>query len=187
MMIRKLLLPAMLVMGMSASADDFFGDPKGLIGVEVGYMGTEYKKDTGKLDINDNPIINKETTSSPSIGLKLGGESRHYRAFIEGRIWSTSDYDNGASVGGALQYLIPTGDLMNIFLGINGGVVNSINSEWDPYAGADAGINLNFSDDYGLELGGRYSAVDVNSDDYGKINNFYQFYVTAIFKFSGDY
>lgn len=181
----------MLVMGMNASADTFDNDfdATGLIGVEIGYMGTEYKKNTGKLDINDNPIISDETTSSPSIGLKFGGESRHYRAFIEGRIWSTGsdNYNNGASVGGALQYLIPTGDMMNIFLGLNAGVVNSLDSQWDPYAGADAGINLNFSESYGLEVGTRYSAVDVNSDDYGKINDFYQFYVTAIFKFHSDY
>ena len=175
----------MLVMGMNASAapfEDTF-DATGLIGIEIGYMGTGYKKETDKL----NPIISKETSSSPSVGLKLGGESKHYRAFIEGRIWNADDYDNGASVGGALQYLIPTGDMMNIFLGLNGGVVNSINSEWDPYAGADAGINLTFSESYGLEIGTRYSAVDINSDDYGKINDFYQFYVTAIFKFNGDY
>lgn len=174
-----------MVLGTGAYADNT-GD-KGLIGVEIGYMGTEYRVDTGKLDINDRPIIKNESSSSPSIGLKFGGESEHYRAFLEGRIWNTDDYDNGASVGGALQYLIPTGNMMNIFLGINGGVVNSVDSEWNPYAGADAGVNLNFSETYGLEIGTRYSAVDVKSDDYGKINDFYQFYVTAIFKFSGDY
>ena len=178
-------------MGMSASADDSFfqedWDAKGLIGIELGYMGTNYQEDSGKQDINDNPIINTKTTSSPSIGLKLGGESKHYRVFIEGRVWSTDEYNNGAAVGGALQYLIPVAKTVNIFMGLNGGAVNTLDAQWNPYAGADAGVNLNFSRDYGVEIGARYSATDVGSDDYGKVNAFYGAYVTAIFKFSGDY
>jgi len=185
-------------MGMSASADESYfqdeWDAKGLIGVEVGYMGTEYKEVRTKNgvpveDINDNPIIDKKTTSSPSIGLKLGGESKHYRAFVEGRLWTTGNdnYKTGATVGAALQYLVRLNNQFNIFLGINGGVANSLDAQWDPYAGGDVGVNIDFSETYGIEIGGRYSAVDVNSDDYGKINSFYQGYVTAIFKFTGDY
>lgn len=189
-MLRKLVLPAMLFIGMGLEANESsfdMGDSKGLIGIELGYMGTNYQEDTGRKDINDNPIINKKTTSSPSIGLKLGGETKHYRLFLEGRIWSTDDYNNGSAVGGALQYLIPVAETANLFLGINAGAVNVVNAEWDPYAGGDAGVNINFSDSYGLEIGGRYSAVDVSSDAYGKVNALYQGYVTAIFKFSGDY
>jgi len=190
-MIRKLVLPAILVFGISANAEESYfqdeWDSKGLIGIELGYMGTNYQENTGKKDINDDPIVHKKTTSSPSIGLKLGGETKHYRCFVEGRIWSTDDYNNGAAVGGALQYLIRTNEMFNIFMGLNAGAVNVVNAEWDPYAGADAGVNIDFNENYGIEVGGRYSAVNVGSSEYGKINAFYQGYVTAIFKFTGDY
>ncbi len=178
-------------MGMNAAADDSFfqneGDARGLIGVEVGFMGTNFQKDSGKTDINDNPIIEDTTTSSASIGLKFGAESRHYRAFVEGRIWNTDEYNNGATVGGALQYLIPTGDKLNLFIGINGGAINVYESDWDPYLGADLGVNIDMNNDFGIEIGGRYSSVDVGSSDMNKATSFYGAYVTAIFKFSGDY
>lgn len=190
-MLRRLVLPAVLVMGINAGADDSAlqgeWNSKGLIGVEVGYMGTAYRTDTGNSDINDDPIIDDDTASNVSLGLKFGAETKFYRAFLEGRIWNSDDYNRASTLGGALQYLIPVGKMVNIFLGINGGAINSIDAEWDPYFGGDAGVNVNFSEDYGLEIGGRYSDVDVKSTDYGKVDSFYQLYVTAIFKFSGEY
>lgn len=185
------MLPAVLALGVGAvaNASDIQErtDVKGLIGIEVGYMGTDFKENTGNYDINDNPIIEQKSSSSPALGLKLGAESKHYRAFVEGRIWSTDEYDNGTTFGGALQYLIPLSDIFNIFIGVNGGVINTHNSEWDMYAGGDGGVNFEVTDNFGIEVGGRYSGVNVNSDEMGKVNNFYQGYVSAIFKFTGDY
>lgn len=191
MMLRKLVLPALMVMGVNASADESYfqdeWDAKGLIGIEVGYMGTEYQIDEGRFDINNRPIIEKKTTASASFGLKLGGESKHYRVFFEGRYWNTDEYKYAGTVGGALQYLIRVDEKFNLFLGLNAGVINVTNSEWDPYAGGDAGINIDVNERFGIEVGGRYSAVDVNSDASGKINAFYQGYVSGIFKFTTDY
>ncbi len=187
-MLRKLVLPAVLVMGMNASADDsYYKDARGLIGIELGYVATQYQGDSGKLDINDEPIVDRKTVSSPSIGMKLGAESDHYRFFVEGRVWHTNEYNTGASAGAALQYLIPIDERFHIYMGVNVGAANALDAQWDPYGGADAGVNLHVNKDFDVEIGGRYSAVDVNSDDLGKINSFYGAYVTGIFKFSGDY
>jgi hypothetical protein len=184
-MLRKLVIPAMLFLSVGAYADDssssnIWGD-KGLIGIEVGYVGTDYTKKT-----LFNPSGNEETASSASIGLKLGGESKHYRFFVEGQYWNTdNDYEGAVTVGAALQYLIRLNEHFNIFLGVNGGSINSYGSEWDPYAGGDAGVNFDLNDAFGIEVGGRYCGVGT-SDDL-KVKDFYQGYVSAIFKFTGDY
>lgn len=190
-MIRKLLLPAMLVFGLSAQADgdDFQDewDTKGLIGVGIGYMGTNYKYNTGNIDINDEPIYDEETTSSPSLALKLGAESKHFRFFVEGQVWRTDEYNDGSTIGGALQYLIRLDEMFNIFMGVNGGWVNTVGDSWNNYGGVDAGVNIDFSESYGIEIGARYDAVSSGSRSEGKLKEFYQGYVTAIFKFTGDY
>ncbi len=182
----------MLVAGMSASAsDDYYQDEwdaKGLIGVEVGYMGTNFQK-KGAQNIDDSYNVDKLTTSSASLGLKLGGETKYYRFFVEGRIWNTNEYNNGATGGIALQYLIPLdGESLNAFIGVNGGFINVLDTDaWDPYLGADAGVNINMNPNFGIEVGLRYSGVDVADREYDKVNAFYQGYVTAIYKFTGDY
>ena len=174
-MLKKIILPALLVMGLNANADE----TKGLIGVEVGYMGTEVYTPTGGTD----------GTDSVSLGLKLGAESRHYRAFLETRWWNDSAYDNAYTLGVALQYIIRTNvEWFNIFLGLNGGGIHTVgeSSEMDAYYGGDAGVNFDISKYFGIEVGGRYSLVDGN-DKVGYLDKFYQGYVSAIFKFDTDY
>jgi len=186
-MLRKLVLPAFLLLGMNANAaDDDFFQSTGLIGIEAGYMGTEYQAYDGTYDVNGNKIMTQESTSSLSLGLKMGAESEFYRAFVEGRWWSTSDYNDAITIGGALQYLIPLNNKMNIFLGVNGGGLN-VKSEFDPYAGVDAGMNFDLNDNLGLEVGTRYSHVFIEDDEPEKIDHFYQLYVSVIFKFHNDY
>jgi len=176
-MLKKIMLPALLVMGMNASADE--GSVKGLIGVEVGYMGTEYnvpEVDGGGTDNVD----------SASFGLKLGAESRHYRAFIDSRYWYADEFKSAYTIGGALQYLIRPSEVFNIFLGVNAGVINTIeDTDTDAYYGVDAGINLDVAENFGIEVGGRAAACDGNKDL--RATAIYQAYVSAIFKFDTDY
>ncbi|RLA73109.1 MAG: hypothetical protein DRG24_01125 [Epsilonproteobacteria bacterium] len=187
-MLRKLVLPAVLLLGMNANASEreseYFGHT-GLIGVEVGYMGTEYQSYNG-IDINNQPILEKDNKSSASLGLKMGGESEFYRVFVEGRYWSVSPYNDAFTIGGALQYLIPLNNKMNIFLGINGGAMY-LDSASDPYAGGDAGMNFDLTETMYLEAGARYSNVFIDSDEVNKVDYFYQAYVSIIFKFTGAY
>ncbi|UFS63104.1 hypothetical protein LOH54_03025 [Sulfurimonas sp. HSL-3221] len=176
-MLKKIMLPALLVLGMNAYAED----AKGLLGVEVGYINTKY---------NTPGTAGTETSQvgMMSGGLKLGAESRHYRVFIDSSFWYADDqYKKAGKVGGALQYLLPIGDVFNIFMGLNGGVINSAgDTDVDPYYGADLGFNLNLSESFGIEVGGRFCDV-ANSNKDSVVTDFIQGYVSAIFKFDSDY
>lgn len=190
-MLRKLALPAVLVMGIDAFALDIEAmreseSTKGLIGLEVGYIGSKYQYDTGNSDIEGNHIRQKIDSNSAAFGFKLGAESEEFRIFVDTRIWNSEKYNNGWTVGAALQYLIPLDEALNAFIGVNGGGVNVKNGQWDRYIGGDAGINYHLSDSMDFELGGRYSGTDVNSETMGKITSFYNGYVSIIYKFSTD-
>jgi hypothetical protein len=177
-MLKKILLPVVMVMGINAYADE--GNDKGLIGVEVGYVGAKY---------NERGSAGTETDESntASIGLKLGAEGRHYRVFVEGRYWNDKGYDNALTIGGAFQYLIRPTETMNIFMGVNAGFINSTEkTKGEPYYGGDLGVNFDLQENLGLEVGVRYCDVDEGREDYA-IGEFWQTYVSAIFKFSSDY
>jgi len=177
-MLKKILLPIVMVMGINAYAEE--GNDKGLIGVEVGYIGTKYNTPGMQATETDE-------NGAASIGLKLGAEGRHYRVFVEGRYWNTDAYDNAVSAGLALQYLIRPTETMNIFLGVNTGFISSTDkSKGDPYYGGDIGVNFDLQENLGLEVGARYSDVDEGREDYA-VGEFYQMYVSVIFKFSSDY
>ncbi|WP_345986091.1 outer membrane beta-barrel protein [Sulfurimonas sp. HSL-1656] len=177
-MLKKIVLPALLVLGMNAYAEE--DAAKGLIGVEFGYVDTNY---------NTEGFSGDETSEvgTGSLGLKLGAESRNYRVFIDSSFWYTDQYKKAGKIGASLQYLIPLGDAFNIFMGLNGGVINSIgDTDVDPYYGADLGVNLNLSESFGIELGARYCDVSDSNADLA-ITDMVQGYISAIFKFSSDY
>ncbi len=193
-MLRKLVLSVLLVLGTSAIAQESYFqneyDYKGLIGLELGYMGAEIQKHHDPSTCVDPSCDTRytSTSSNPSLGLKLGGESKHYRAFIDMRIWNDSDYDTAGTVGLALQYLIRLNNHFNFFLGVNGGGINTVSDEFDAYFGGDAGINYDINENLGLEFGLRYSDVQINDSDNLKADYFYQGYFSVIFKFTdGDY
>jgi len=177
-MLKKIMLPALLVMGMSAHAEDA---TKGLIGVQVGYVGTNWNVPTadggGTKDVG-----------GPSIGLKFGAEGDFYRVFIDTNYWYTDEYHSAGTIGGALQYLIRPAKVFNIFVGLNAGFINTAGTVTDanPYYGGDLGVNINFGEKFGLEIGGRAAAVDSHDKD-GTARNYYQGYVSAIFKFTQPY
>ncbi|WP_345989398.1 outer membrane beta-barrel protein [Sulfurimonas sp. HSL1-2] len=177
-MLKKIMLPALLVLGMSAYAEE--ESAKGLIGVEAGYVNTKYN--------TENTAIGETSeVGTATLGLKLGAESRHYRVFIDSSFWYTDQYKKAGKIGASLQYLVPLGDVFNIFMGLNAGVINSIgDTDVDPYYGADLGVNLNVSEDFGIELGARYCDV-ADSNAALVINDLVQGYISAIFKFTSDY
>lgn len=173
------MLPALLVIGMSAHAEEE-STTKGLIGVQLGYINTTYNV----------PAVDGGGTKhvdSPSIGLKFGAEGDFYRVFIDTNYWYTDEYASAMTVGLAIQYLVRPAKFFNIFMGLNGGLVNTQgNKDTNPYYGADLGVNFDIGEKFALEIGGRACAVDSN-DKEGTIDDFYQGYVSAIFKFTPPY
>jgi hypothetical protein len=192
MLLRKAVGSLLLLAGVTASAENFFQDEwdaKGLIGLELGGGVANVKQ----LTTND-AVITDETEAIGSFGLKFGGESENYRAFLEARFIGEADYDYIGTVGASLQYLIRTGENFNIFMGVNGGQLYSRATENDieythsnPYLGADAGVNLDFTDNLGLELGARFQKVLTNNSEPFMIDYLAQGYASLIFKFTGDY
>jgi len=179
----------LLVLGINAHAAEkrsLSEGYAGLIGIEVGYIGTEMQNSHLPGNIVSGNLLYTEKRDNASLGLKLGGESRHYRAYIDMRVWKDSDYGTSGTIGGAFQYLIPVGEKFNFFLGLNVGGINTVDSEFDLYYGGDAGINFDMTDNLGLEVGVRYSDVDVNAKDIEKADYFYQGYVAVVFKFRGE-
>jgi len=162
---------------MSAHAEDA---TKGLIGVQAGFIGTNYNVaavDGGGTD----------TVGSPTIGLKFGAEGDFYRVFVDSNYWYTNEYDSAYTLGAAIQYLIRPAKAFNIFVGLNAGFANTQGTfEANPYFGGDLGVNINFGEKFGLEIGGRAAGVDSHDKDL-RIRNFYQGYVSAIFKFTQPY
>ncbi|WP_373033627.1 hypothetical protein [Sulfurovum sp.] len=102
-----------------------------------------------------------------------------------------------ASLGLQIDYLIRAGEHFNIFMGINGGAIQST-FEYDvagttqyvtnqnPYAGVQAGVNIDIIENLGLEFGGRAKHVFREANTYA-ISDMYEGYASIVFKFTGEY
>ena len=181
-MFKKIILPALLVAGMSASAaENTASETKGLVGIELGYINTNYTAPEPNPGDDDT-----DNVGAMSIGLKLGAEGEFYRVFVVGNYWNTSEYDHAGTLGGALQYLMHPSDTIAIFIGLNGGWINTIDTNWDPYYGADAGLIFDVSEKIDIELGARACTVDSDDTPY-YARDFVQGYASVIFKFTGAY
>lgn len=189
-MFHKAAAGLVLVMGLNVGLNADSGEDglrnNGLVGIELGYVGAEYNRATGGTDSFGNPSVETKSVGAFAAGLKLGGEREHYRLFLEGRYWNTDEFNHAATAGGAFQLIFRPGDNVGIFGGVNAGVVNSIKHEWDPYIGLDAGVSFDLDQRFAIEVGGRYSKVNVEEKEAGKINELYQGYVTAVYKYSGE-
>ena len=195
-MLRKSVGSLMLLAGVYASAgENYFQtawDAKGLIALEGG-AGVANVKQTQ--DITGGVYVqNSSNEAVVSAGLKLGGESENYRLFVSARYHNVQDFDYVATVGGELQYLIRAGESFNVFLGLNGGMMSSQRTigtdEYsinNPYAGADAGINIDITEHFGIELGARINSTFTNSDNPANIAYLAEGYGSLVFKFTGAY
>jgi len=197
-MMKKVLSSALLLASVTVSAgENYFSnewDAKGLIAIEGAGGSMSLTKQNGSA------IASDDNTGAGSVALKLGGESKFYRLFIDGRYYmlDANDYESSkaVSVGVQLDYLIRAGEHFNIFMGLNGGGIYSKfqntgtpsvqHTNQDGYVGAQAGVNIDIIDNLGIELGGRAKYV-FTDDDVVAISNAYEGYVAIVFKFTGEY
>jgi len=179
----------------SVMADTVIQPDYSLIGIEGGITSINS-------DVDDYTNNTSDTASKTvqNIGVKIGAESYNYRLFLTGNYYSNPDssYDYVGTYGGQLDYLMNVSKKMNLYIGINAGVVNmkfkapnetSKRLVSDPYYGADAGLNFHATKLIDLELGGRLMMLDAaNTKD--KVtytfNNFITGYASIIFKFQMD-
>lgn len=170
-MLRKFVLPAVLLLGVHAGAEEW--DATGLIGVEVGSMSFDAKDDLGQ-------SYNK---SAADVGLRLGAKSEEYR--ILGQYHITGDYkQNGNTVKNTLatlhlDFMFWNWDLgenttLKPYIGANGGYheykYGSYINENGTAVGAETGLLLDLPI-FDVDLGIRYMGSE--NDAVNSIFNVY--------------
>ena len=194
-MIKNRLSKAFVVaamLGSAAMADTVIYPDYSLIGIEGGST-------TINSDIDDHNANTSDTASKTvqNIGVKIGAESYNYRIFLTADYYTNPDssYDYMGTYGGELDYLLNVSTKVNLYIGVNAGMVNmkfkapnetSKRLISDPYYGADAGLNFHASKLIDLELGARLMMLDAtntkNNVTY-TFNNFITAYASIIFKY----
>ena len=186
------LVAATMLLSSVAMADTVIYPDYSLIGIEGG--ATSINSDVDDHNANTSKAVNKTVEN---IGIKIGAESYNYRIFLTANYYTNPDdsYDYVGTYGGQLDYLMNVSSIMNLYIGINGGLTNmkfiapnetSKRLIADPYYGADAGLNFHATKLIDLELGARLMMLDAvntkNNVSY-TFNNFVSGYASIIFKF----
>jgi len=195
-MLRKSVGSLMLLASVYASAgENYFQnawDAKGLLALEGGFGIANAKQTEPAVDSVH--ILNSANETAVSGGLKLGGESQYYRLFVSARYHEVKNFDYVTTVGGEIQYLIRAGENFNIFLGINGGMMSSQKTTGEfedsinnPYAGGDVGVNIDVTENFGIELGARVNSTFTDSSNPANIAYLAEGYGSLVFKFTGAY
>jgi hypothetical protein len=190
---------------LASSLNAYDGKIKSLVGVEAGYGQFEYNAAN---EDNINQGRNSSSEDFGTLGLKIGAQTKEFRIFLGAEYYVVDGaFDYANSFGGSFQYLIYVNNNFNFFFGINGGLMNvkvvdnSIGKSFeysDPYFGGDVGINYDFNDKLGLEVGFRYININADNtqyytDDHGDqqtrtytIDTMMHLYTSLIFKFNMD-
>jgi len=190
-----LALSTASLMAGEVSYDDFH--TKSLVGIEGGYsaLGYEYGTPT-------NNSINR--TWVGNAGLKIGAETKDFRAFLSGRYYydTSREHDYIVTYGGEIQYKFNVTKLFNVFLGANGGIANlafRANGEnftrtiSEPYFGGDLGANIHLGKSVDWELGGRVMSIQADNTKIVNgvsktyhVNQLVTAYTSIIFKWTMD-
>jgi len=194
---KKILGSALLLTSVLATAGENYyqnaWDAKGLLAIE-GAFGSAQTKLTEPNPSGGDHIINNEGNSAVGAAFKLGGESESYRLFMSARYHNVENYDYVATAGMELQYLLRFTEHFNIFLGVNGGMMGSQatigSTEYsviNPYAGVDAGLNIDIVENFGVEVGVRMNKAFADSSEIGAVDYIAEGYASLVFKFTGNY
>ena len=187
----KVVLSTLLITS-SAMADYSF-NVESLIGVEGGYSSLDVERSD---DVENTNSLTKYKL--PHAGLKIGAQTENYRGFLHVNYYSDDDFDYATTYGVSLQYLVNVSKYWNVFLGVNGGIMNLRYSAphenksrtlSDSYYGGDLGVNIHLGDSFDLELGGRYMAIDASNtiDDVTyTFDNMISGYGSIIYRFKMD-
>ncbi|WP_345993403.1 outer membrane beta-barrel protein [Sulfurimonas sp. HSL-1716] len=176
-----------------AQADDFTYNTHSLIGVEGGF---------GSFDFDHGLVgsTSKNSKGFGEVGIKIGAQTDNYRLFLSARHYSMSDFDYANSIGAEGQYLIDVSKKMNMFVGLNIGVMNfkykadssvaKISDKKD-YVGGDIGVNFHLRKELDLEVGARYmylgySYTNTSTNATANIDHMINGYVSLIYKFKMD-
>ena len=179
----------------SLFAGDYTYNIKSLVGFEGGYTKIDVEND------NPNPAYKGiHRYKSGEAGIKIGAQSDNYRLFLSGRYYfPKSGYDYLTTAGIEFQYLFNFSKVANFFLGANTGIFmsrfkgygeNFYRKVSNSYIGGDAGFNIHLGETLDLEIGGRYSKLNIsnikNNITY-TFDNLISGYASLIFKYTMDF
>ncbi len=190
---KRLIATAMgLLLVTSVYAEENRFDVDSLIGIEGGIASFDVERSqSGVAGTTDS--FNKG-----ELGLKVGAQTKDYRAFLGIHNYFVSEFDYFVTYGAEFEYLLNFSKDVNFFIGINGGIINakfavSAESESrtisDGYYGGDIGFNYHLSDMFDLEVGTRLMATNAKNIKNGvayKFDNILTGYTSLIYKFHLD-
>ena len=147
-----------------AQGTEIDSDTFSLVGLEGSYSSLDYENGTRTDNIQGSESLG-------GLGLKLGAESKDFRIFLGGRYFvdSESKYDYIVTYGAELQYKFNVSQIMNIFVGVNGGIANMkfradgedfSRTLQEPYVGGDVGANIHLGRSVDLEIGARILSIE---------------------------
>lgn len=189
--ISALLVASSLVAGETTSAYTF-DDTYSFVGIEGG---------VGRLDVERSDGTNPSTLKKYNMfgaGLKVGAQTKDYKVYLNANYYDADDFDYLATYGVGLQYMFNFSKIMNVFLGVNGGIANmrflpageaNTRTISDPYFGGEAGVNIHMGEKIDLELGARFYSMDASNsiaDVKYTFDNMISAYASVNFKFKMD-
>ncbi len=192
---KKVILSTLIatssLMAGSSYQSSIFSNIDSLVGIEAGYSGL----DVEKIQANSSKISKYNMYHG---GLKIGAQSDDFRFLLGMRYYGADDFDYATTYGAELQYLINVAPIMNIFIGVNAGIINmrylpddepQSRTISDPYFGGDVGMNFHLGKRIDLELGARFMTFDAEntkSDTTYIFDNMITGYTSLIFRFEMD-
>jgi len=194
-MIKK-LLSACFVLVMSTSLYAIDWNSQSLVGLEFGYGQMEVKGKGSQYTYKNNFDV-------VPLGIKLGAKNEYSRLFFSARYLYVPDFNYSLAYGAELQYLFPVAKVLDLFLGGNIGYVsfnfdaNDFNNKAKStkrnastvYFGGDAGLNINFTSYFALELGARYMYMNkehIKDNESYTIRPITQGYLSLIYKYYSE-
>ncbi len=171
-------------------ANEYTYEAKSLVGIEVGVSNVSSEM------LGSTDAVNKDT--SGNIALKIGGQTRNYRIYLNARYYADSNFDYITTYGVEGQYIFNFTKNSDFFIGIEGGMLNAkIKLEGenisrtlaDPYFGGGAGFGYDIGDNSYLELGSRIlnvDAVNINNNKHYQLNNIISAYISFVIKYEMD-
>ncbi len=159
----KVVLASLLLSSSLMAGLEYDSKPNSLIGFEVGSASMDVSSDEDSYD---------KILDAMNYGFKIGAQTDNYRLFLSYRFYAGDDVENLTTMGAELQYMVDVASFMNVFIGVNAGVVDiEFKDAATPrltrvvsqqYLGGDVGFNFHIGENFDFELGARMMSIQAD-------------------------
>lgn len=179
----SLLLSSSLMAGLA-----YDSKPNSLIGFEIG---------SANMDVSSDDVGYNKTLGAMNYAFKVGSQTDNYRLFLSYRFYDGEDFKSLTTMGAEIQYMVDLASFMNVFIGVNAGVVdiefldagNLTRAVSQQYVGGDVGFNFHIGESFDIELGARIMSIQADHSLDSKTYTFGDIvtgYGSLIYKFQMD-